>query len=214
MAELKNLEPDEFASRYLLDRVPWLFIDRHQYIDWKTSLAAELDVDPFMLIVVGSAGLGFSLSPLKGFSEFGARSDIDVAIVSQRHFDDAWRWLRGLRAEDPLQMDKLERDMLRRHRNTLVFDGAIATERLLPKLPFASKWKSALGHAGTREPTIGRDVKARIYRDFESLRTYHVTNIKEWKLKLLAEDSESQPQRLGTLDEKNPATIKRESGTI
>jgi hypothetical protein len=45
IAQLKELTPSDFASRHLLDRVPWLFNDRHQYIDWKANLATELEVD-------------------------------------------------------------------------------------------------------------------------------------------------------------------------
>jgi hypothetical protein len=200
LAQLKDLEPGDFASRYLLDRVPWLFANRHQYIDWKTSLAEDLEVDPFMLVVVGSAGLGFSLAPYKGFAAFGPLSDIDVAVVSQRHFDEAWRWLRELGTGNLLERDKLERDMFNWHRRNLVFDGAIATEKLLRRLPFGVQWASALGYAGKREPTVGRAVKIRLYRDFESLRTYHVTNIREWKLKLVAGEVDAPPATLRGLD--------------
>jgi hypothetical protein len=200
IAQLKELTPSDFASRNLLDRIPWLFSDRHQYIDWKASIAAELEVDPYMLIVVGSAGLGFSLSPNKHFAPFGPHSDIDVAVVSQRHFDEAWRWLRGLRAVDLLERDRLERNMLSWHRRNLVFDGAIATERLLPKLPFGSKWASALGHAGGREPTVGRAIKIRLYRDFESLRIYHETNIRDLREGLSASEADNQQTLLGNLD--------------
>jgi hypothetical protein len=96
LTSLRNLSAEDFTSRQLLDRVPWLFSDRPQYIGWKAALAADLEVDPYMLVVVGSAAVGFSLSPWKRFSEFGPNSDIDVAVVSTRHFDDAWRWLRDL----------------------------------------------------------------------------------------------------------------------
>jgi hypothetical protein len=153
-----------------------------------------------MLIVVGSAGLGFSLSPNKDFAPFGLHSDIDVAVVSQRYFDEAWRWLRGLRAVDLLERDRLERDMLSWHRRNLVFDGAIATEKLLPKLPFGSKWASAIGHAGGREPTVGRAIRIRLYRDVESLRIYHETNIRDLKVSLSASEAEGQRTLVGNLD--------------
>ena len=50
-----------------------------------------------------------------------------------------------------VERDELERDMFKWHRRNLIFDGAIATEKLLPKLPFASTWMTALGHASSRE---------------------------------------------------------------
>jgi hypothetical protein len=208
ISQLKKLTPSDFASRNLLDRVPWLFTDRRQYIDWKAALAAELEIDPYMLIVVGSACLGFSLSPNKHFAPFGPSSDIDVAAVSQRYFDEAWRWLRSLRAVDLLERDPLERDMLGWHRKNLIFDGAIATERLLPKLPFGSKWASALGRAGGREPTDGRVIKVRLYRDFESLRVYHEANIRNLKVSLSANEEDSRQTPLGNLDSGDPTSSK------
>jgi hypothetical protein len=196
IAQLSELSAEEFASRHVLDRVPWLFSDRRQYIDWKTNLAIELELDPYMLLVVGSACLGFSLSPFKRFSEFGSRSDIDVAAVSERHFDEAWRWLRELGPDNLLERDELEQEMFKWHRRTLVFDGAIATERLLSRLPYGSTWMSALGHAANREPTMGRKINVRIYRDFESLRRYHVVNIRKLKLELTAEAADTSPKGL------------------
>lgn len=206
IAQLKELSAEDFASRHVLDRVPWLFSDRRQYIDWKTSLAGELELDPYMLLVVGSACLGFSLSPFKRFAEFGSRSDIDVAAVSERHFDEAWRWLRDLGPENLLERDALEQDMFKWHRRSLVFDGAIATEKLLPRLPFGTKWKAALGRAANQEPTLSRKINVRIYRDFESLRKYHVTNLRNLKLELIAEEADTMPRslpQLGAQDQEN-----------
>ena len=203
IAQLKNLSAADFASQHLLDRVPWIFSTRGQYIDWKTNLAADLELDPFMLLVVGSAALGFSLSPLKSFASFSASSDIDVAAVSQRHFEEAWRWLRELGPDDLVQRDALEREMFKWHRRNLVFDGAIATDKLLSRLPFGSKWTSGLSHASSREPTDGRSIKVRIYRDFESLRKYHVTNIRQLQLGLITEDIDVSPARLPQLHGEN-----------
>ena len=192
LASLRDLSADDFASRQLLDRVPWLFSDRSQYIAWKAALAADLEVDPYMLVVVGSAAVGFSLSPSKDFSEFRPNSDIDVAVVSMRHFDDAWRWLRDL---GPITLlSRSEREMFMRHRTSLVFDGAIATDKLLRRLSFGPKWSSGLGQARTRQPTVGHSVKVRVYRDFESLREYHVRNINVLKLRLNSAEVESSSE--------------------
>ena len=206
MSQLRDLSASDFASRQLLDRVPWLFSDRSQYIDWKAALAADLDLDPFMLLVVGSAATGISLSPIKGFSAFGAHSDIDIAVVSLRHFDEAWRWLRELGPASLLGKGTFELEMLTWHRRNLVFDGAIATEKLLARLPFGPKWASGLGHAGNREPTVGREIKVRIYRDFESLRQYHVNNISELKLRLSSAISDVPPSKLPLLDDNESTT--------
>jgi len=60
---------------------------------------------------------------------------------------------------------------------------------------------SALGHAGNQEPTVGRKINVRIYRDFESLRKYHVTNIRNLKLELIAEEADTSPRSLPRMKE-------------
>ena len=184
ISQLRAETAVDFTNHRLLDRIPWLFSDRSQYITWKSELAADLEVDPFMIVVVGSAATGYSLAPQKNFSAFGQRSDIDTAVVSQRHFDEAWRWLRELGPIRLLRRGSIEHDMLNWHRRNLVFDGAIETDKLLPRLPFGAEWATGLGRAGKREPTIGRPVKIRLYRDFASLRQYHVAGITELKNQL------------------------------
>jgi hypothetical protein len=206
ISQIKSETPADFASRNLLDRVPWLFTDRPQYIDWKAALAADLEVDPFMIIIVGSAATGYSLAPHKNFSAFSPRSDIDVAIVSLRHFDEAWRWLRELGPVKLLTKGTVEQEMLNWHRRNLVFDGAIETNKLLPLLPFGPKWASGLGQAGKREPTEGRAVNARLYRDFESLRQYHIAGIAELRIQMGSASADTPPTALPQRDGEDATT--------
>jgi hypothetical protein len=194
LALLRALPATDFANHLLLDRVPWLFSNRAQYVDWKGPLAAELKVDPYMIVIVGSAAVGFSLNPYKGFSPFGQSSDIDVAVISMWHFDIAWRWLRDL---GPAKMlSRSQRGMFWKHRDGLVFDGAIATDQFLGQLSYGPEWSTALSRAGAREPTVGREVKVRVYRDFESLRAYQVRNIGTLKLELVAGEAEGDEGQL------------------
>src|SRR6476646_8972807 len=88
--ELQTLSPEDFTNYKLLDRDPWIFASRESYGKWKQALGAEIEVDPYYLIVVGSACVGRSLAPHKALSPFSDNSDVDVAVVSARHFDEAW----------------------------------------------------------------------------------------------------------------------------
>ncbi|MFI5565232.1 hypothetical protein ACIA2T_38570 [Amycolatopsis japonica] len=157
-------------------------------MDWKTHLAHELDVDPLPIYIVGSACLGFSLSPRKRFVEFHSDSDIDVAIVSSRHFEEAWQKLRSLGPVDLLSPETRTADFLNWHRGNLVFDGTIATDKILDMLPFGPAWTRAFGLASTRKPTLGRDIRGRIYKDCQSLRAYQENNVRRLRASLLVGD--------------------------
>ncbi|MEV8265448.1 hypothetical protein AB0P00_14995 [Microbacterium sp. NPDC077057] len=204
-AAVRGLDSAAFTSIHILDRVPAIFEDREQYAAWRSDLGAELEVDPLCIVIVGSTAVGVSLSPKddKRFRPFHDESDVDVAVVSARHFDEAWRWLRALGPLDALKGRPDEADLLGWHRRSLVFDGTIATDRLLPYLPFGATWQSALGRASLRAPTLDRDVKARIYRDFESLREYHRRNVESLKAELQLEPPAGTP--MVATDEKDEA---------
>jgi hypothetical protein len=182
--DLKNLPPDAFASLHVFEKVPHVFgSDLPAYVTWKTELGAALEVDPRAISIVGSAGVGVSLNPTKEFSAFGPKSDIDVAIVSHHHFEAAWRYLRHVRA-GRLTLSTETRKELRKHGKGYVFDGTIATESILAHLPFGKKWLTALNDRSLVAPTVGHEVKARIYRDFDCLRDYQLRGIRDAQSKV------------------------------
>jgi hypothetical protein len=176
--DLRAMPPDTFASKHVFESVPHVFAgDLDAYIAWKADLGSRIDVDPRAIALVGSSMVGISLNPDKNFKQFDADSDIDVAVVSDHHFDSAWRLLRTAHASI-LTMPVEAQNAIRRHRKGYVFDGAIATDFVLAYLPFAGAWLPAFSHMGTIAPTSGFDVKARIYRDFDCLRAYQLKGIK------------------------------------
>lgn len=206
---LRALDADRFANHVVLDRLPWLWKDRIDYVDWKTDLAVNLGVDPYSLLVVGSAATGVTLNPKKQlFSTFGPTSDVDVAVVSYYHFESAWKTLRelGSRGEIPTRAERRGR---RQHREYLVFDGTIATDWFLEHLSFGIQWRDALRAAGGLLPENNHEVKARIYRDVDALRTYQVRNIRKLRDALLTagHDDEFEAEEglpLPTVDEDTP----------
>ena len=91
----------------------------------------------------------------------------------------------------------MEADLLSWHRRSLIFDGTIAAERLLSALTYGASWATTLGRAGKIPPTQDRDVKARIYRDFESLRQYHQKNVEAIKMRTRTAIKDAVPVPLG-----------------
>lgn len=175
--ELRTHSPDLFASQYIFEAIPFVFAgDLAGYVAWKTELGVRLAIDPRAIAVVGSASLGFSLNPDKSFKAFDDSSDIDVAVVSYRHFESAWDHLRKLGAQK-LAMSVAGQNAVKAHRTNYIFNGTIATDFILEYLPFAAQWLPAFAYMAGQPPTEGRDIRARIYRDFDSLREYQLRGV-------------------------------------
>lgn len=170
---------DWCARKWLLEATPYVFtsVSSDKYWDWKDTLARGLGVDAKNVVVTGSSAVGVSLSPYKRLRSFDETSDIDVAVISTFHFDVAWRTLRNLGTRR-YALTTEQAAALKEHVSRYVYWGTIATDRLLPILPFADVWMETLGKMASIEPTMDRDIKVRIYRDFASLRAYLNMGIK------------------------------------
>lgn len=178
--DLSDLEPGTFASKYIFESVPHMFAeDMDTYIAWKAALGEQIEVDPRAIAITGSAGVGISLNPAKGLKGFGPESDVDVAVVSAHHFDVAWRFLRSMPTSARLSLTRRQRESKKDHEKRLIYWGTIAGDRLLEILPFAQPWVEALSHMSGLDPTAGREINARIYRDFESLRAYQLRSVEQ-----------------------------------
>jgi hypothetical protein len=171
-ADLLALRPERFVTKWFAERIPAIFgTDQAKHISWKQDLADQIGVSIFDLALVGSAAVGLSLSPAKNFSLFAADSDVDVAVVSSYYFDLAWRWLRRLGAER-YRLPRTAQNWVKEHESRLVYWGTIATDQLLPHMPFGPEWMPRLAALSSKDPVGGREVNVRLYRDFEALESY------------------------------------------
>ena len=164
------------VSKWIVERIPAVFHDdREEYLRIKALIAKELKVDMCSVVFVGSSCTGFSLNPEKDFKEFDDQSDIDIAIVSHHFFNIAWRWMRLV---DLSTLKGKERYAVKQHRRHFVFDGTIATDLVLPLMPFGKEWGTVLAKISNEPVFGGRDVHFRLYQDHKSLIDYHVNNVK------------------------------------
>jgi hypothetical protein len=65
-------------------------LTEEQYFHLRACISDEFEIHHSEIVLVGSAKLGFSLSPKKRYRLFNDNSDIDVAIVSPLLFDKVW----------------------------------------------------------------------------------------------------------------------------
>lgn len=178
---------DSVFNSEILDSVPCVFgDDRSKYREWRTVISDSLNIDSSDVVIVGSAAAGFSMSPNKNLKPFDNESDIDVAIISDRHFTIAWHYLRSLNLT-LARLDNRQRRSVQDHRQNKIFWGCIATDRILPILPFAKSWLTLQNELRNIPPTVNRDVNFRIYKDFQALRSYQEQGLKALKTKLLEE---------------------------
>lgn len=183
LKELLSFPPELIVSLWIFDIVPYPFEgNKRQYAEWRHKLSSLIGVDSSEIIITGSAAFGISLNPYKNFRFYNDDSDIDVAIISEYFFNTSWRCLRNL-GNKKHSMSQAAKESVKKHVDTYIYWGTIATDKLLPFMPFGSQWSEALEEMSKIEPTKNRIIKARIYKDFESLRAYQVNNLKKLKTK-------------------------------
>jgi len=89
---LRNFPPDVLAKRYILSGLPFIFKEAPlKYISFNEVLARNLDVGHHDVAIVGSARIGFSLSPRSYGEAFAMGSDVDVVVVSPALFAEFQR---------------------------------------------------------------------------------------------------------------------------
>ncbi len=178
-------QPDILCSEWIIDRIPLIFSnDSKAYAICRQTFAGKINVDPSEIRIIGSAAFGVSLNPNKNYRLFNEASDIDVSVVSGHHFDLSWRALRNLGSARH-RLSPSAQQSIKEHVERFIYWGTIATDRILAVLPFGKEWNKALEDMSMIEPTKSRDIKVRIYKDFQSLRVYHVNNIKNLRAKEL-----------------------------
>lgn len=196
VCEMENLKNEFFddlieknesyiVSKWILHRIPYIFEENLlAYINWKEKLSEKIGVDSRAICITGSSCIGFSINPNKGYKCFNEKSDIDIAIVSNHYFDLSWHYLRNMGTER-YRLNEEQKESVKDHVNRLIYWGTIATDKILPILPFGNGWVIALNEMANEEITRGRDIKVRIYKDYESFRAYNIQNIKNLKSEYL-----------------------------
>lgn len=176
----------EWIDRHFLRCDPYAF-QGADYQEFVLTCAASLGVDPNGVFCIGSGAVGLSLNPSKisngHLKLFDGSSDLDVAVVSEVHFERAWRSLRE-RAHPAL--DEMERELANAmgHQRKRFFDGAILANKLLPYLDFGEEWVSALvkvSESAAKALDREIDVNCWIYRDYWSVRSYVANGIVKCK---------------------------------
>lgn len=191
LEELISHPADLLVSVWIINRIPHIFNqDMRAYAVWRHELAKLLNVDASALLITGSAAFGVSLNPYKNYKFFDDSSDVDVAVISDYHFTEAWRALRNIGPKRHGMTPKIKQS-IDDHVQRYIYWGTIATEKLLHLFSFGNQWAAALDSMSKMSPTVGREINVRVYRDLDSLRAYQVANLTKLKTEELSRGIEN-----------------------
>ena len=162
---------ERIMNKYLLFGIPYLYrYDENTYFELKEEISEHFKIQQTQVYVVGSAKLGFSISPNKRFKDMDEDSDIDVAIIDEKLFDDYWKRVYSLNID---LMSRSENDDFKyRKFVSYLFKGWVRPDCF--PLKMSNEWfeyfKGLYGK-------YNRKVAVGIYRDNDFFMGYHRNNI-------------------------------------
>lgn len=177
----------QFVLSNILEGTPVMWPNSVDYAEWRHNMADGLGVPAPSVIVVGSARLGYSLNPQNAFKDFGRESDIDVAIVDQKIFEETWSEINCIANKGNIS----ESDEIF-YRKLISRKQILMRSRILSKMTYGEKWSKqrdkSIEFLG--ENFYSNNIKFKIYRDHESILSYHIGNVQQVFADCLYEDEE------------------------
>ena len=190
--DLLSLEPKDFYMKHIVKSHNWYFSDylrfsQDEIVDkldyFKEIVSTMLSVNFHNVQIVGSAKVGYSLSPSKLFSPFHDEcpdkpsSDIDIAIISEQLYKKFWDELR--------QAKKIRyKQAYYNHLTESIFRGYINEKDLMKVDGMCDEWESLIRPINVvLQDTLGfvHPITYRVYRSWEDLEEYQLIGISKAK---------------------------------
>jgi len=182
---------DEIVQEYVFQGVPYVFRNQPETVTLLfRHLRSALDLTEQNITIVGSAKIGFSLSPHNFPRNFSDESDIDVLIVDERLFDQVWstvlKWHYPRRVS---QLGSIDGGWARERRKDLYwgwfvpdkirFDGLSFPDVLKPLRDISTAWFNAFRSLSLYPEFARREVSGRLYRTWKHAFLYHEDGIQQ-----------------------------------
>lgn len=179
---LREKTATEVCNEHIFDSDIWLFSNASTakvegtYDQFKQSVATQLNVNVNSLGIVGSAKLGFSVSPTqKSFRDFGKKSDIDLVIANEKLFHNVWdQFLNAYYASGTHILDQHSRKVFRKF--VVVSDTTSYESTYLREL---SAMLDEMKRTVKNKHRIPRTINYRIYASWDDAQRYHVHGIEK-----------------------------------
>lgn len=154
------------------------------YHRFKNVVSEALAVSVPNIAIVGSAKVGYSLTPSKNFSPFHVDSDIDLVIVSPDKFRSLW----GSYFEYANSFEGKGRSYNDVAKNVFRHFVSVKTEEITgSKVEFFKDWITKVDELRRTiqlQFKLPYEINYRVYEDWEYVRRYHVSGLDELKEKV------------------------------
>lgn len=152
-----------------------IFPEKGTYHDFKIAVADVLKVSVKNVAIVGSAKMGYSLTPGKNFSAFHTESDLDLVVVSVEHFDSLWRqYYEYVRSSTGASYAAVAKNIFK-HFLSIKAESVSSTE-----LEYLEDWITLVGQLKKQlelQFKLSVPINYRVYEDWVYVDNYHLDGL-------------------------------------
>ena len=174
--DLSVLTGRQIYDKYLVGNVVWYFKEylkiadyNGQYDDLKRYIAEKVDVHFSNIAIVGSAKTGVSFNPSNNLRAFTSESDIDLVIVSEKHYKEIWKAYLEMFYKNNVPDGY-------REINSSIFKGFVSVKTSTKSHIDIIAWEKKVGEMMKDLQLlfgIEQEVNYRIYDSWDSVLAYH-----------------------------------------
>lgn len=171
-----TLSDVDIVHKHISFGMPYVFSEKDSlYIDLKLACSKNFKINPNEVMMVGSAKLGFSISPEKLWKPCGDDSDIDVVLISETLFEEYWRDLLGFKIDLAVRTDSEDG----RYRDFLeyLFKGWLRPDLFAFSFHKRKEWFDFFESLSYGRYTQ-RKISAALFKNYYFFEKYHALNIK------------------------------------
>ena len=186
---LRSRNFDHLLDDHLFAGLPYFFADEPKiHRQMVNELSRGLHVPKEDICLVGSARIGFSLSPYKFGQPFGQFSDLDIIVVSSTLFDSSWMDILTNRHTPWYSLLQVTRERLQEHRERHhIYNGWITPQFVAEALGIGERWVTTFNGLSHIPSLSSRHISSRLYRSWDHARLYHRWSLRQLRNKLVSD---------------------------
>lgn len=181
--QLKKRPIDWIIDNHLFNGTPFYSMNQPDvHARMMSAVSDGLQIPQGDICVVGSARVGFSLSPNKFGEQFNQFSDIDVLVVSTSIFDESWLDMLSYRRKGKAVLRSSTKRRLKDHREKhFVYKGWIYPDSVVEVLEIGHQWLRTFSGLSRIPELSSRSITARLYRTWDHAKIYHRWSLRQVK---------------------------------